>query len=276
LPYEGVGEDWRDLFRQSIKVFCNTVGVQYAFLLEDNIYTVLKQGQNGYSPSSLFEYLSFLQESAVQSKAPLLGSRVINIGETPFNINSEWANAIVQSCILLQIEGNAQYFNRTTNSLVEYETRLNSESPIQQSQHYVIVSGYTLDDPISEKKKPNFKTIAQLEPEISGFNLKVKVVAKEVPVDERLTDGARWARGLVTVADETSSVVVIAIDDQVDKLEIGHNYFLLNAKVVMYKGWIRVEMDEWGNIAPCPEEVIANSSKNVSSTEYELVDSGDE
>jgi len=43
----------------------------------------------------------------------------------------------------------------------------------------------------------------------------------------------------------------------------------------MFKGWIRVEVGEWGKIEPIDEDITAKTTKNVSKTEYELVDDRD-
>jgi len=134
-----------------------------------------------------------------------------------------------------------------------------------------------MDDPIFEgdRRQSFFTTLDKLESETFGLNLKVRVLNNEKCVDEPLSDGTRFARGLVLVADNKASVVFIAINDQIEQLEVGQNYILRNAKVIMFKGWMRLEVDDWGKIEQTNEEIIPNTKKNMSLIEYELVDSED-
>jgi len=95
-------------------------------------------------------------------------------------------------------------------------------------------------------------------------------------IDEKLSDGSRWARGLAVVGDASACAVFIAINEQIEALEVGKTHNFLNAKVVMYKGWMRLEVDEWGAITHSNDEVTPNTKKNVSNIEYELVGSEDD
>jgi hypothetical protein len=282
LPITVVPENWKDLYRQPIKVFCETLGVDYAYMLEDNIYCILKQTDNGFSNVSLLEYLTVLQNQADQSKALLLGSRVVRLGEKPSRNNSEWVNGFVQGCLLVKIKDNDLWFAKveTTgnkdNGLIDFNVRSNDKGEVKQNQQYVLTCGYTLDDPIGEKKKPIFSNLENIEPENTGLDLRVKVMSIEKVIDEKLSDGTRWARALAVIGDTTALAVFIAINDQIEKLEQGRCYNILNAKVVMFKGWMRVEVDEWGAINPTNDDVTPNTKKNVSNIEYELVGDSDD
>jgi len=211
----------------------------------------------------------------------LLGTRVVKLGETPTRSNNEWTNGFAQGCLLLKVLHNDLWFQKDTGGakdigLIDYNVRSNEKSPVQQNQHYVLVCGYTLDDPIGEKKKSNFTSLDRIEPENVGINLKVKVISVEKVIDEKLSDGTRWARALALVGDTSACAVFIAVNDQIELLEDGKCYNILNAKVVMFKGWMRVEIDEWGAINPTNDDVTPNTKKNVSNIEYELVGSEDD
>jgi len=280
LPISTVPENWKDLYRQTIKVFCETLGVDYAFLLEDNIYCVLKQNDDGFNNVSLFEYLTALQNHADQAKPILVGSRIVKLGERPNKSNAqEWSNGFAQGCVLSKILNNDIWFTKTDtaggkdNGIIDFNTRSAEKGHVLQNQHYALVCGYTLDDPIGEKKKPNFSSIDKIEPENTGLNLKVKVLSIEKVIDEKLSDGSRWARGLAVIGDTSACAVFIAINEQIETLEVGKTYNLLNAKVVMHKGWMRLEVDEWGAINLTHDDVNPNLKKNVSNIEYELVGS---
>jgi len=135
-----------------------------------------------------------------------------------------------------------------------------------------VQSGYTVDDPIGDYvSDTKYTTVDKLEPESHGHNLKVQFIEMNFVIDETLSDGSRYARGIGLVADSTGSVVLIAQDDQLNLLVPGKNYSLRNAKIVMFKGFMRLEVDEWGKIVPINEIINPKVSKNVSLIEYELV-----
>jgi len=118
-----------------------------------------------------------------------------------------------------------------------------------------------------------FLTLDKLEPESHGHNLKVRVASNKKVVDQKLSDGSRYARALVVIQDESASCVFIAINDQVDQLIPGKTYILRNAKVIMFKGWMRLEVDEWGKIDEHEMDIPPTNGKNMSTVEYELVKS---
>jgi len=254
-------------------------------MLEDNIFSAFKQNDGGdFTPVSMLEYLTHLQDAAIESQSLLVGSRVINLGNLHPPISTlEWDNNIVQSCFSVRLVDNGINFvnheepEEVDHGLIQYNKDCNRQSVnVQQSQKYVLVCGYTMDDPIFEgdKRKSNFKTLDKIEPEGHGYNLKVKVLSNKKVIDEELSDGSRYSRAFVIIADTSESCIFIAINDQVELLKPSHNYILRNAKVVMFKGYMRLEVDEWGKIEPFEDEVtISTKNKNMSTIEYELVKS---
>jgi len=255
-------------------------------MVEDNLYCVFKQTEDELAPSSLFEYLKTLQDAAPQSQSLAFGARVSSFKDIkPSTSTKEWENSIVRSSVLVKTEGNPVYFtkvNQTGTSeddlgLVSYEVECNAVSPVQQNQKYLLVCGYTIDDPVvMEKRHPYINTLDRLEPELTGLTYKVNVISNEKVIDHMLSDGKRFARGLVVVGDSTASAVFIAINEQIELMKPGSNYILRNAKVVMYKGWMRIEVDDWGKVDPIEEEIVPNKKKSMSTVEYELVDSESE
>jgi len=110
-----------------------------------------------------------------------------------------------------------------------------------------------------------------LEPEMGGFNLKVRLVSLDKIVDQPLSDGSRYARGIGIIADPTGAIIFTAKNEQVD-LVPGKSYAFRNAKVAMFKGWMRIEVGEWGKIESITEDITPKTTTNLSKTEYELVD----
>jgi hypothetical protein len=281
LPFDRK-ENWRDVSRQTIKVFGETLGTEYVFMLEDNIYCSYKTNEGKWEPATMLDYFQYLQEAATKSGAPLVGSLVTKVGNLNVPIKEqEWENNVVQTAIAVKTKDLDVYFRNIGESnqdrdqgLTEFNRTCNEKGLVLQSTKYLLQVGYSMDDPITEGieyRQPGFTDVQDLEPEMSGFNLKVKLCSLEVSVDKKLSDGSRYARGLGIIADPTAAVVFVAKNEQVD-IPSGKSYLFRNAKITMFKGWIRVEIGEWGKIEPINEDIEPKTSKNVSKTEYELVD----
>jgi replication factor A1 len=281
LPFETKQDNWKDVTRQTIKIFGETLGIDYVFMLEDNIYCSYKSNEGKWEPISMLDYFQALQEAAIQSHAPLVGSRVTLLGNLNVPVKqNEWDNSVVQSAYLVKTSGLKEYFGKSLNNnggdqgLTNFNKSCNEVGVVQQSQKYLLQCGYSIDDPVIEGvefRKPEYYDVKSLEPELSGLNLKVKLVSLEKVVDQKLSDGSRYARALGIIADNTGSIVFVAKNDQVDLVQ-GQNYSIRNAKITMFKGWMRLELDEWGKVEPLNEEIQPKTSLNLSKTEYELVD----
>jgi len=283
LPFEENQDNWKDLTRQTIKVFGETLGTDYVFMLEDNIYCAYKPNEQGkWEPVSMLEYFQALQEAATQSNAPLVGSRVhelgdLNSSEIPVKQN-DWENGLVQSCFVVSTKTTVYFKNITVDpnndqGLTDFNKACNEVGVVQQNQKYILQCGYTLDDPINEGNQPSqpeFTNIEDLEPEMKGFNVKGKLITFEKVVDKVLSDGSRYARGIGLIGDSTGCVVFVAKDEQVD-LTQGLTYAFRNAQITMFKGWMRLEVGEWGKIDGINEDITPKTTKNVSKTEYELI-----
>jgi len=192
---------------------------------------------------------------------------------------NDWENGIVQSAFLVKTNGLKEYFGnfdseKEDKGLIQFNRSCNEVGVVQQSQKYLLQCGYSIDDPViegNEYRRPGFTDVKNLEPELNGLNLKVKLVSLEVVIDKKLSDGSRYARALGIIADSTGAIVFVAKNDQVD-IKQGQCYSLRNAKITMFKGWMRLEIDEWGKIEPLTEDIQPKTSLNLSKTEYELVD----
>jgi len=278
LPFERK-DNWKNLSRQTIKVFGETLGTEYVFMLEDNIYCSYRAKEDKWEPISMLDYFQAIQEAATKSGAPLVGSLVSVIGNLDAPIkDNEWENNMVQTAFAVRTNNGVYFKNTDSNESDQGLTNFNRSSNevgfVQQSQKYLLQYGYTMDDPTVEGvevKQSKYTSVENLEPELIGFNLKVKLVSMEVVFDKTLSDGSRYARGLGILADPTASVIFVAKEEQVD-LKPGKSYAFRNAKITMFQGWIRVEIGEWGKIEPIDEDITGKTTKNVSKTEYELVD----
>ncbi len=62
------------------------------------------------------------------------------------------------------------------------------------------------------------------------------------------------------------------IADQIDRVQPGKTVILRNAKIDMFKGFMRLAVDKWGKIDSTENATFeVNSENNLSKVEYELV-----
>lgn len=115
-------------------------------------------------------------------------------------------------------------------------------------------------------RKPKWQKIDEINPNIKRRNLIVKVVAVN-DVDEQ-------AFKEVVVGDDTGIITSRFHPDQLSHAKIGNWLRMQNARIGMFKGHIRVEVDKWGKLADHEkQDWEVNKSHDVSSTEFELVSS---
>mmetsp|Transcript_54987 Transcript_54987/g.154674 ORF Transcript_54987/g.154674 Transcript_54987/m.154674 type:complete len:132 (-) Transcript_54987:162-557(-) len=117
-------------------------------------------------------------------------------------------------------------------------------------------------------KKPKFIKVEGIKPEGRGLNLIVKVVK----VDEAKDNFTE-----VVCADASACVTLKLRAEHAQLCEPDKVMRVQNAKVVMVGGFVRVMVDKWGIMKPAAEdtpggcpEIEVNTSKDLSSTEYEL------
>lgn len=124
-----------------------------------------------------------------------------------------------------------------------------------------------------EKKQPVFKKVAELRPGTSGHNLHVKVEKSQLVVDrQRGPKGQPLRVAECIVGDETGSIVFTARNEQVELANAGKYLTLRNAKIDMYRGSMRLAVDQWGKVEALEDASFkANMDNNLSLVEYELV-----
>jgi replication factor A1 len=121
---------------------------------------------------------------------------------------------------------------------------------------------------------PSFVTVEQLKPGSLGHNLVVMVVSSQVVVDKSRPDGSKVKVAEAVVGDQTGCITLTARNDQIDALVPGTTVVVRNAKIDMFKGFMRLAVDKWGSLkrAEHQETYQVKSENNLSQIEYELVD----
>ncbi|KAG7967635.1 hypothetical protein I3843_08G108800 [Carya illinoinensis] len=137
------------------------------------------------------------------------------------------------------------------------------------------------------KRKPVFIKVDQLTPGTQGHTLVVKVVSSK-PV--KVTNSKPTRSSMILsrplhpiriseclIGDETGTIVFTARNDQIDIMKPGATVILRNAKIEMFKGFMRIAVDKWGRVEVTE---LANfdvkEDNNLSLVEYELVDAIEE
>jgi len=126
---------------------------------------------------------------------------------------------------------------------------------------------------MAEKKQPVFKQVADLRPGTHGHNLHVKVVKSQIVVDRpRGPKGQPLKVAECIVGDESGTIVFTARNEQVDLAQEGKYLTLRNAKIDMYRGSMRLAVDQWGKVEALEDSTFqAKTDNNLSLIEYELV-----
>lgn len=121
------------------------------------------------------------------------------------------------------------------------------------------------DSPVT-LRKATFTNVCDLHPESKGVNLQVKVVSvKEVPGANPMAE--------VVLGDASGTVTFIARGDHLDLLKEGVSCVMRNSSVRMFNGHIRLQVDRWGKVEASEDfDFEVDTSKDMSSTEYELVE----
>jgi len=125
--------------------------------------------------------------------------------------------------------------------------------------------------PPKPMRKPRFTKIEKIRPEQRGVNVMVKVV-KVTDVQEGLSEAV--------LGDDTGTVTCRVRDEHKSVCKEGAMLRVQNAKIVMFKGFVRVEVDKWAVMKPAAEdspggkpEFEVKTSNDLSAVEYELAES---
>jgi hypothetical protein len=286
LPWDSTVDNAPTLTLRAMKSFANSLGTEYYFFVSEYIYCAYRYNteENAFQPTSLLDVFQTLQ-TAEGSNIPLLGVRTQELGpvesaSTPLN---DWVNNACQTVFLVQTDNEVVAAQTESVNIESVISALNEASNevglVQQCQQLVVLRGYTRDDPeedvTKERKKPlpRMTTLDKMQPESYNHNLRVQVVECDTIIDETLSDGKRIRKALAIVGDETASIVMIVNDDQIDRFVPGSTVMLLNAKIVMWNGFMRLELDNWGAVIQDEENpLVAKADRNMSAVEYELMD----
>jgi len=129
--------------------------------------------------------------------------------------------------------------------------------------------------PKPKKTQPQFTGIATLKPENFGFSLKVKVLQVKRKLHRELLNGDVIEINEAVVGDETGTIVfTVRGKEQINKVKEGKHLIIRNAKIEMFKSYMRLAVDIWGLIEDDPNQTIKTVKEdvNMSNEEYELVE----
>lgn len=123
------------------------------------------------------------------------------------------------------------------------------------------------------KAKPVFSGIEALRPDTSGWNLVVKVVDAKVVVDKPARGPLKPQKvAECTVGDASGVVLLTARNEQVELMKPGSYVTLRNAKVDMFRGSMRLAVNQWGKMEPATGHSFEPKlDNNLSQVEFELI-----
>jgi len=135
-----------------------------------------------------------------------------------------------------------------------------------ETQTYTIAPMKVVPPP--KLKKAKMFQVGKLKPDSKAVNLEVKVLEEPKEIEGKGASKLYEA----TVGDASAKVVCSLKDTQITGLKKDKVVVFRNARVIMIKGRIRLAVDKWGKIdLECDEEIAEVGEKNVSDTEFELV-----
>ena len=127
----------------------------------------------------------------------------------------------------------------------------------QRRENYYDRNTYSNEIHVS---KPSFKQVSDISPEMTGINIKLKVVSQN--------------NNEVLMGDDTGSVTVLVYNEELfRRFHEGSSVILRNAYVTMKNdAFIRITTNEWGKISISDEEFSFNVKKgnNISEVEYTI------
>lgn len=127
---------------------------------------------------------------------------------------------------------------------------------------------------ISKLQPAKFVQIKDLFPGTHGHNLVVKVASSSVVLEKMRADGTKIRVAEAVVGDASGSVIFTARNDQIPMIDsCGTTVIIRNARIDMFKGFMRLSVDKWGKLeaATQPASFDVNIVNNLSNVEYELV-----
>eukprot|EP01088_Endostelium_zonatum_P005548 TRINITY_DN17255_c0_g1_i1.p1 TRINITY_DN17255_c0_g1~~TRINITY_DN17255_c0_g1_i1.p1 ORF type:complete len:173 (-),score=60.91 TRINITY_DN17255_c0_g1_i1:439-933(-) len=157
----------------------------------------------------------------------------------------------------------------------------NNQQPNQQSNNNNNQGNVNSPSSVSKKpqlKKPVFIHVSDLEPGSHGHNLILKVVKTNMVVEKTRTDGQKVRIAEAVVGDNTGCITLTARNAQVDVVQPGETIIARNAKIDMFRGYMRLAVDKWGKLekAPEPAKFEVDTTNDLCAVEYELVEVADE
>jgi len=129
----------------------------------------------------------------------------------------------------------------------------------------------TQDAPIT-LRKARFLRIKDLQPICSGFSVIGKVLEIREKLNRQNLDGTVLRVNEAIIGDETGIVTMSVRSALVDQIKQGETYVFRNAKVEMYRYFMRLAVDRWGLIEASDKKIkTVDETKDLSAIEYELV-----
>jgi len=119
--------------------------------------------------------------------------------------------------------------------------------------------------------------IDSINPDSKGINFVATAQSTKNVIERTNFDGSVIKIAEVVLADETGSVTIRLVNEQIDSVPIGSTVVVRNAIPRVIQGYLRIIVNRWGKIAPHPDGVAStpaaptqlNLQNDVSAVEYD-------
>jgi replication factor A1 len=124
---------------------------------------------------------------------------------------------------------------------------------------------------MSYEREPIEATVAELKPRMKNLTIKFKVIEKSEQREVTSRRDQETHRVLDAVVGDSTGIVTVPLwDDSIDNIEEGSTYLLKNGYTGLFKGFLRLNIGRYGEIAAAEESIEeVNTEVDMSAEEHE-------
>jgi replication factor A1 len=124
---------------------------------------------------------------------------------------------------------------------------------------------------MSYEREPIEAKVAELKPRMKNITIAFKVIEKSEPREVTSRRDQETHRVLDAVVGDSTGVVTVPLwDDSIENVEEGSTYLLKNGYTGLFKGFLRLNIGRYGELAPAEEAIEeVNSEVDMSAEEHE-------
>jgi replication factor A1 len=124
---------------------------------------------------------------------------------------------------------------------------------------------------MSYESEPIEATVAELKPRMKNLTIRFKVLEKSEAREVTSRRDQSTHRVLDAVVGDPTGIVTVPLwDDSIENIEEGNTYLLKNGYTGLFKGFLRLNIGRYGEVAPAEEAIEeVNTEVDMSAEEHE-------